>query len=177
MLLLAQYSAPRHAVEMDWNQRVARNCRGQRVRYILCRDALRNRPVGLGAGLLGLVMPEVLGSSYGWAQFSIGLDLLTLPLWVILLMPFAKMLATSLSIGSGGSGGIFGPGIVVGGMAGALFWRSLRLACPISSQVSKLSIPASRTRTQNLRLSRLSVPFRPRNKWLKRNYLQSTALS
>src|SRR5574341_1595466 len=50
-------------------------------------------------------------------------DLLGLPLWVVLLLPFAKILATSLSIGSGGSGGIFGPGMVIGGMLGAAFWR------------------------------------------------------
>ncbi|CAN0486186.1 unnamed protein product, partial [Phaeothamnion confervicola] len=30
---------------------------------------------------------------------------------------------TSFSIGSGGSGGIFGPGMVIGGMLGATFWR------------------------------------------------------
>jgi CIC family chloride channel protein len=50
-------------------------------------------------------------------------DLLTLPLWIVLVLPFAKILATSLSIGSGGSGGIFGPGMVIGGMLGAAFWR------------------------------------------------------
>ncbi len=38
-------------------------------------------------------------------------------------MPFLKILATSLSIGSGGSGGIFGPGMVIGGLVGAAFWR------------------------------------------------------
>jgi CIC family chloride channel protein len=50
-------------------------------------------------------------------------ELLTLPLWIVLMLPFAKILATSLSIGSGGSGGIFGPGMVIGGMLGASFWR------------------------------------------------------
>ena len=36
---------------------------------------------------------------------------------------FRQILATSLSIGSGGSGGIFGPGMVIGGLLGASFWR------------------------------------------------------
>jgi H+/Cl- antiporter ClcA len=36
-------------------------------------------------------------------------------LWLILLFPMVKIAATSLSIGSGGSGGIFGPGMVIGG--------------------------------------------------------------
>jgi CIC family chloride channel protein len=49
--------------------------------------------------------------------------LLTLPLWLVLALPFAKILSTSLSIGSGGSGGIFGPGMVIGSMVGASVWR------------------------------------------------------
>ena len=49
--------------------------------------------------------------------------LLSLPLWIILILPFAKIVTTGLSIGSGGSGGIFGPGIVIGGMLGALVSR------------------------------------------------------
>src|SRR5579863_3921096 len=52
-----------------------------------------------------------------------GPGLLGLPLWVILLLPFAKIVTTGLSIGSGGSGGIFGPGMVIGGMLGAVVWR------------------------------------------------------
>ena len=35
----------------------------------------------------------------------------------------AKILATGLSIGSGGSGGIFGPGMVIGAFLGAAVWR------------------------------------------------------
>jgi CIC family chloride channel protein len=78
---------------------------------------------GLLVGLIGLVMPQALGMGYGWVQVSMGQGLLSLPLWVILLLPFAKILTTGLSIGSGGSGGIFGPGMVIGGMVGACFWR------------------------------------------------------
>ena len=42
---------------------------------------------------------------------------------MILVLPFAKIVTTGLSIGSGGSGGIFGPGMVIGGMVGATIWR------------------------------------------------------
>jgi chloride channel protein, CIC family len=38
-------------------------------------------------------------------------------------LPFAKILTTGLTVGSGGSGGIFGPGMVIGGMLGATIWR------------------------------------------------------
>ena len=78
---------------------------------------------GLAVGLIGLVMPQTLGIGDGWIQVSMGSGLLALPLWVILLLPLVKILATGLSIGSGGSGGIFGPGLVIGGAAGALLWR------------------------------------------------------
>jgi CIC family chloride channel protein len=79
---------------------------------------------GVLVGLIGIALPGVLHTGYGWVQLGMSRqDLLGIPLWVILLLPFAKILATSLSIGSGGSGGIFGPGMVIGGMLGALFWR------------------------------------------------------
>jgi CIC family chloride channel protein len=78
---------------------------------------------GLLVGLLGLALPGVLHTGYGWVQIGMGSDLDRLALWVVLLLPFAKILATSLSIGSGGSGGIFGPGMVIGGMLGAACWR------------------------------------------------------
>ncbi len=78
---------------------------------------------GLLVGLIGLLIPQALGMGYGWVQVSMGSGLLSLPLWVILLLPFVKILTTGLSIGSGGSGGIFGPGMVIGGMVGAAVWR------------------------------------------------------
>lgn len=78
---------------------------------------------GFIVGCMGLVMPQVLYMGYGWVQVAMSPSLLTLPLWIILLLPFGKIVATSLSIGSGGSGGIFGPGMVIGGMVGASFWR------------------------------------------------------
>ena len=78
---------------------------------------------GLIVGLIGLVLPQALGMGYGWVQVSMGTGLLGIPLWVILLLPFAKIVTTGLSIGSGGSGGIFGPGMVIGGMLGAVVWR------------------------------------------------------
>lgn len=78
---------------------------------------------GLLVGLIGLVLPQALGMGYGWVQISMGKGLLALPLWVILALPLTKIVTTGLTVGSGGSGGIFGPGMVIGGMTGALLWR------------------------------------------------------
>ncbi len=78
---------------------------------------------GVLVGLMGLAIPQALGMGYGWVQAGMGPLLLTLPLWLVLALPFAKILSTALSIGSGGSGGIFGPGMVIGSMVGASVWR------------------------------------------------------
>ena len=86
---------------------------------------------GLAVGAIGIALPGVLGTGYGWVQA--GFDrttLLGLPLWVVLALPFARILATSLSIGSGGSGGVFGPGMVIGGLLGAGIWRLLEPVAP-----------------------------------------------
>lgn len=78
---------------------------------------------GILVGSIAIAIPEVLGTGYGWIQQSLGHQLLSLPLWIVLLLPFARIVATGLSIGSGGSGGIFGPGMVIGAFIGASTWR------------------------------------------------------
>jgi chloride channel protein, CIC family len=86
---------------------------------------------GFLVGCIGIIIPGALGTGYGFVQA--GLDrqtLLAIPLWMVLILPFAKILATSLSIGSGGSGGIFGPGMFIGGMLGAGIWRLLEPIAP-----------------------------------------------
>ncbi|VBA32686.1 H(+)/Cl(-) exchange transporter ClcA [Mycobacterium innocens] len=79
---------------------------------------------GLLVGLLGLLIPQILSSGYGWAQLAADRgSLMSIPLWIIVVLPIAKIIATSLSIGTGGSGGLFGPGIVIGAFVGAAIWR------------------------------------------------------
>jgi H+/Cl- antiporter ClcA/CBS domain-containing protein len=78
---------------------------------------------GLIVGCIALAIPEVLGTGYGWIQEGLGQQLLHIPLWIVLLLPFARIVTTGLSIGSGGSGGIFGPGMVIGAFTGGAVWR------------------------------------------------------
>ncbi len=85
---------------------------------------------GLMVGAIGIAIPEVLGTGYGWIQKSLGPELLGIPLWIVLIVPFARILATGLSIGSGGSGGIFGPGMVIGAFMGAAVWRLFEPIAP-----------------------------------------------
>ncbi len=80
---------------------------------------------GLILGLIGILVPQVLGTGYGWLQKIIDGDFsafTSIPLLFITVLIFLKIIATSLSIGSGGSGGVFAPALVIGGMIGASTW-------------------------------------------------------
>lgn len=91
---------------------------------------------GLMVGALGLVVPGVLGTGYGTVQqLMTPQGALALPLLVLIAIPFTKILATSLSIGSGGSGGIFGPGMVIGAALGAAFWAVLHAVPALAGSV------------------------------------------
>ncbi|HYY07920.1 MAG TPA: chloride channel protein, partial [Actinomycetota bacterium] len=84
---------------------------------------LKPAAAGVVVGLMALAVPQVLGTGYGWVQVAMDARIMTLPLVLVIVLPLAKIVATSLSIGSGGSGGIFGPGMVIGGFLGAGLWR------------------------------------------------------
>ena len=73
---------------------------------------------GLGLGLLALRLPQVLGGGYGWIQEAID-GRLAVRLLLVLLV--AKILALSLTVSSGGSGGVFAPSLFVGAMLGGGF--------------------------------------------------------
>ncbi|HQL00429.1 MAG TPA: chloride channel protein [Smithellaceae bacterium] len=70
---------------------------------------------GLVVGLIGLVFPQVYGDGWGWIQLAI---LGKLGIGLMLGIALAKMIATSFTISSGGSGGVFGPTLFIGGMIG-----------------------------------------------------------
>lgn len=70
---------------------------------------------GLGVGLMALVLPQVLGGGYGWIQEAIDGRLAAGLLFTLV---FAKMIAFSLTVASGGSGGVFAPSLFVGAMLG-----------------------------------------------------------
>lgn len=85
---------------------------------------------GLAVGLIGLIFPQALGMGYGWVQFGINNDFTHISALLMFALIFVKMLTTSLTIGSGGSGGVFGPGMVIGGFLGAATWAALHAVAP-----------------------------------------------
>jgi len=73
---------------------------------------------GLLLGLLAFALPQVLGGGYGWIQLAIDGHI---ALRLLVLLIFAKMAAFALTVGSGGSGGVFAPSLYVGAMLGGVF--------------------------------------------------------
>ncbi|MFC1825732.1 chloride channel protein [Thermodesulfobacteriota bacterium] len=73
---------------------------------------------GLTLGLLALIFPQILGVGYPAIDQALSLQL---SWWFLFLLILVKILATSITIGSGGSGGIFAPSLFLGAMAGGFF--------------------------------------------------------
>lgn len=82
---------------------------------------------GLVVGGIAFFFPAILGSSYGWLQEAINGNL---PVYFMLVLVVTKIIATSFTIGSGGSGGVFAPSLVIGGMLGGVFGTFLHGVAP-----------------------------------------------
>jgi CIC family chloride channel protein len=73
---------------------------------------------GLMLGVASLIFPQVLGVGYGAIDMAL---MQKMAWWLLLVLVVVKILATSVTIGSGGSGGIFAPSLFLGAMAGGFF--------------------------------------------------------
>ena len=73
---------------------------------------------GLMLGCMLIVWPNVFGVGYGTINLSLKNQL---PFIILLTLVFVKILATSITVGSGGSGGIFAPSLFIGAMTGGFF--------------------------------------------------------
>ena len=82
---------------------------------------------GLMVGTIGIFLPYIYG---------VGYDAISLALWenlawyMLIILVFVKIIATSLTIGSGGSGGIFAPSLFIGAMAGGAFGHFIHQMFP-----------------------------------------------
>jgi CIC family chloride channel protein len=73
---------------------------------------------GLILGVASLVFPQILGVGYGAIDMAL---MQQMAWWLLAVLVLVKILATSVTIGSGGSGGIFAPSLFLGAMAGGFF--------------------------------------------------------
>jgi chloride channel protein, CIC family len=73
---------------------------------------------GLMLGAIAFFYPQITAGGYGWIQVALEGKIF----WgTMLLLVFLKIAATSCTISSGGSGGVFGPSVFIGAMLGGAF--------------------------------------------------------
>ena len=82
---------------------------------ILIHPLLKPILGGLLIGAIGLGLPHIFGVGYDSIDACLQNHL---GLWLALLLVFAKIISTSLTLGSGGSGGVFAPSLFLGAMTG-----------------------------------------------------------
>jgi chloride channel protein, CIC family len=73
---------------------------------------------GIALGLLLLALPQMYGVGYPVIYKAVAGDYV---LWFLLLLAAGKILATSLTLGIGGSGGVFAPSLFIGATSGMAF--------------------------------------------------------
>ncbi|MGW8287913.1 MAG: chloride channel protein [Desulfobulbales bacterium] len=69
-------------------------------------------------GVLGIFFPQVMGDGYHYIK-----EVLTGHgiMWVMALLIFLKIIATAVTLGSGGSGGVFAPALFIGAVIGGAY--------------------------------------------------------
>lgn len=98
---------------------------GARIRAWLPSPGMR---AAVGGGIVGLLVYASGGLLLGPGHLSIPAELFSgTAWWIVLALLFAKIVATAITLVSGGSGGLFAPALYVGAatgsaLAGALAW-------------------------------------------------------
>jgi CIC family chloride channel protein len=81
-------------------------------------EALKPAAGGLLVGGMGYLLPQILGA--GFPAMEAALEV-RLPFVLLAFLGPAKMLGTALTLGSGGSGGVFAPSLFIGAMVGGVW--------------------------------------------------------
>lgn len=84
---------------------------------------------GCLVGMIGLFLPVVLGEGYHAVKVMIEGEYSQI-LYLVALASFAKIAATALTLGWGGSGGIFAPCLVIGSLVGVTYHHFLSAIWP-----------------------------------------------
>ena len=91
----------------------------------ICDRVWKHRPEwarpavgGVALGLLLLAVPQMYGVGYPVMYKAVAGSY---ALWFLIVLAVTKMIATSLTIGIGGSGGVFAPSLFIGATAGMAF--------------------------------------------------------
>jgi chloride channel protein, CIC family len=94
---------------------------------------------GFIIGCIGLYLPYIHEPAAYPLMVQL-IDMVTLPLGALLVLLVLKMLATGITLGSGGSGGIFAPLLLMGAVVGSIFASILLLFGFITTSTAPLLI-------------------------------------
>jgi CIC family chloride channel protein len=113
----------------------------------LCDRLWKNRPEwarpavgGILLGLLLLALPQMYGVGYPVLYKAVGGSY---ALWFLIILAAGKIIACSLTIGIGGSGGVFAPSLFIGATSGMAFGEITRHAIgPAAGQPALYAVVA-----------------------------------
>ncbi len=79
-------------------------------------------------GSIGIVFPQVMGDGYEYIEQVLAGDGIV---WVMLALIALKSVATAITLGSGGAGGVFAPALFIGAVIGGASVVLSMHSCPI----------------------------------------------
>jgi len=88
---------------------------------------------GLVIGSIGLTLPQIFGVGYEAIEMAL---IGSMPLMLMAALVVVKIVATSITVGSGGSGGVFAPSLFLGAMLGGVFGQAVHSIFPLSTAVA-----------------------------------------
>lgn len=89
--------------------------RFQRLRL---HDQIKPILGALLVGCIGIFFPQVMGNGYDYIAKALAGETLV---WRMMVLVFLKSLATAITLGSGGAGGLFAPALFIGAVLGGAF--------------------------------------------------------
>lgn len=89
---------------------------------------LKTAVAGLAVGVVGLLLPQVMG--VGYEIIGEVLNANDFPIWLLLALMFAKVVLTPVSLGGGFYGGVFAPSLFIGSMLGGAVGASVAILFP-----------------------------------------------
>jgi len=118
------------------------------VRDIFRKIKIKNHfKPALGAlvvGIVGIFYPQTLGGGYEYIQKVLDGNLIGDILIVLAVM---KLITFSFTVGSGGSGGVFAPGLFIGAMTGGFLGYILHAPIPVFTLIGMAGVFGAAART------------------------------
>jgi len=98
----------------------------------------------LVVGIVGIFYPQTLGGGYEYIQKVLDGNLIGS---ILIILAIMKLITFSFTVGSGGSGGVFAPGLFIGAMVGGFLGYVLHAPIPAFTLIGMASVFGAAART------------------------------